>query len=641
MLLALVSRPVAIDFDDLSLGETGNQWQDEPGKTNPGQAGKIIKSEKSEKALSPDDLVIQIQLPDGKSRFSHSQNNAMFLPGRTNSSSVLQREPVFQSGDEVEIKLQIKSLELSEDQKPAKAIIEFDGKEVKKTINGTRLKFSADEIIEPQPTTSNQSYLVFKTTSSRDTEYFLKALDRAKSEFLPSDKIAYYDDFSATQEQSKNEILSTDLYRFDPKEIFDAGGLKIGKVKIFDRQERLINEKPLAVQNPVDWIYYSGHYTWNDGGALGGGGVDPWTIKAKNWKNHLEVLIMASCYAMDVNDPNGVMEEKTMGIRVGVNGSEWWRKFQGTALGYGGVAPSGGVDAAVAANLVREMAKSGVSREDEKAYSKKLAETWMRVNNTKFKATAAAAMDSDGNYYFVPSRGAKIGGLSIRPSIMNWTSVKRNQWEPENEELLKRSKFNEHISMFITEQTWNNRGGKPYNLQEALNLSGLKEQAEKAQIDPESEEFRNMLTKLVEYQAHVFYDLPSVYTYFDAAFFLGGNLTEDRPVTMDELRSHFTHPTQPMRSEFLPDRSMRKIIIREYVQRVASFHFGEKEKPPTLEFILSKFEGHLKLKGMDKQLIKESLDKIVKERMEPIIDDEQGRIELIIDDGQRLNESQQ
>ena len=524
---------------------------------------------------------------------------------------------------DVEINLHIRSPHVEESQRPAKAIFEFDGKKVEKSIDGIQLRFPANEILGQQLQTSNQSFLIFKTTKSRDTEYFFKALVKARSEFLPSEKVAFYDDHasSSVQEQPADKDSLNDLSQFDPLEIFDAGGLKIGTVKIFDRQARLIKEKPMAVQRPADWIYYSGHYSWHEGGMLGGGGVDPWTIRAKNWREHLEVLIMASCYSLDVNDPNGVMEEKTMGIRVGVNGSEWWRKFEGTALGYGGVAPSGGVDAEVAANLVQELAKSGIARGDEKTYSKKLAETWMKVNNTKFKATAAAAMDAEGNYYFVPSKGAKIGGLSIRPSIMNWTVVGRDQWEPENAKLLRRSSFNEHISLFISEQTTLNRGGKPYTPEEALQLPGLRDQVKKAELDPDSEEFGKMLTKLVEYQAHIFYDLPSFYTYSDATQFLGVQLMEDRPVTVDELRAFFTHPTQPNRSQYLPDRTMRKIIIKDYVRRVTALEIGARQTPPNLEFILSKFEGHLELTKADIRLVKRTLEEILRESMTPNIDD--------------------
>ena len=613
MLLNLILVVVidAIDIDDLVAPND----QSSTSQMNASQASSLSLKPAEQvqlEALNQSDLKVNIKRFGNESPVNDDDRKKSFMGGA--GGLIESRSVVFRSKDQIEIELELMTNKVSEDQKPKKLVVEVGDKRHQLNLNDLKLSFPAAEIISPQLETSNKSYLVFKTTESKDSKYFLRALHKTKeSGFVPHEKIAFYDDhqFQISSMEGSN-LMAENTYKFDPKEIFDAGGLEIGKVQIFDGKDRLISEKEIAVEKSADWIYYSGHYTWIDGGTLGGGGVNPWEIEAKNWGKHLEVLIMASCYAMDVNDPNGVMESKAVGVRVGVNGSEWWKKFKGTALGYGGVAPSGGVDAEVAARLVDGISKSGINPENKKEYSAKLVQLWMNLNTRVYKANAAAAIDSEGNYYFVPLRGAKIGGVSLRSNIMPWAKVAKEKWEPENQELLKKSKFNEHISQYVMEETNLNRGGRPYSYEEVIKLPLLKEQAIRAEVDPDSEYFRNMLTKMVEYQAHVFYDIPDVYKYEEAAYFLAINLTEDRPVRVDELRAHFTHPTQPNRSKYLSESQMRKIVIREFVVRMVGREQIQNRPTPSADKLIAMFKGHLKLSNSDVTLVKRTVNQMTR-----------------------------
>lgn len=171
LVLLLIPNLQAIDYDDLVPQSTTTLPQTDQSKSNSSdlRSSKFLAS--SEK-LAATDLVIKIDrgssiASKSKSEFENdTDDDNRRLYGGVGALGI-KRSVVFQTGDQVEINLQLKDIEVDDSQKPKKILIEVGKKSLEKAVNSDRLSFSADQIIERQEDTSNDSYLAFKTTESR------------------------------------------------------------------------------------------------------------------------------------------------------------------------------------------------------------------------------------------------------------------------------------------------------------------------------------------------------------------------------------------------------------------------------------------------------------------------------------------
>jgi hypothetical protein len=220
------------------------------------------------------------------------------------------------------------------------------------------------------------------------------------------------------------------------------------------------------------------------------------------------VLIWASCYAGEVAG-QPLDGERTYGR--GVDGADWWEKFQGTVLGYRQSAPTRAAPA-VTREFTRNVAALQVSPKDEHRYSQAVAGAWMRAN-AKREATFATAIDSQGNYYFMgptaaPLPGAKVVARVRAPSgRIAIKAVPRSAWSGAVDLLRGRMQEETPLVQALEEATFAHRGGKPFDSADAfLAAPMVREHLQRQGFDPNDPAVRRTLDLKIRYDAHVYYE---------------------------------------------------------------------------------------------------------------------------------------
>jgi hypothetical protein len=210
----------------------------------------------------------------------------------------------------------------------------------------------------------------------------------------------------------------------DARSLFLAGGVEIAEVSVPASADFQLN--PLAkswvfIRSPADVFFYSGHGLWTDctlvvdlGPSAAYEGRDAYfdwltpevLLDSWNERSHLvnpvKVLIINGCGVLGHfgdSDPAGDQPDHPMSpcaLR--------WRdllKSQGKGgslkaiLGYRGTAP---LDEAGGNQIAQEMAQAMIGLGDD---WDKYAQIWMEINHRHPLGGTAAAMDDQGNYWFL------------------------------------------------------------------------------------------------------------------------------------------------------------------------------------------------------------------------------------------------
>ncbi|PCJ15994.1 MAG: hypothetical protein COB02_17340 [Candidatus Cloacimonadota bacterium] len=416
--------------------------------------------------------------------------------------------------------------------------------------------------------TFNNSYMVFRTTNSKDTIAFDKFLQKQKKPSkLPSYRSIFLDEEARTTRKEaskppKSKYTEKEDYYFSTREIFEAGGLLRYQLEIITNNQTFTQR--LVISDPSDWVYYSGHYPYNMGGLVGNEFISPDTVDLKEWKDKVEVLIFAACYAVDINDPNNIMG----GSKKGINGSGWWNKFGGTLLGYGGSAPSSLVDVAVIKEFLSKMKKSKVDPKDKILYSQELTKQWMKVNTVNYSAYAAAAVDVNGTYYYVPKKNAKVKGRKFRSSIIPWVKQSQKEWGPKNKKMILKDKFSSKLIGLI-EKNIMERGGKPFTLKEIMANETIQKKIKEMGFKVDEPEVLSVIRGSMEYAAHIFYDLPDKMQTARALSYMGDFLEDaKKPISIEKVVDYFTPPMLRPRHKLPSKKMIRNARFTEFMERI-------------------------------------------------------------------------
>ncbi len=271
-------------------------------------------------------------------------------------------------------------------------------------FTGQETRFPVSGLLRASP---GRGYSVFATTDNGDAPAFHEAMKsaggRGELPSLPMDI-----------------VLEPEHHNHDPdgwsRRFFHGAGVPFDVVVEGDTGRFTGSLRVLAT--PA-WIYFSGHYPSGSGGDLGGATIRPDVEGAPDvWEGRLEVLIFASCYAVDLWTEPG---QEGLELDAGIDGRLWWERFHGTLLGYRGSAPSTGADAVARRFVKLASAIRSHPGSDREGYSEALARAWMKANG-EISATWATAIDARGTYY-------RFDGSRLR-------TIPRSQWQAANDAAL-------------------------------------------------------------------------------------------------------------------------------------------------------------------------------------------------------------
>lgn len=279
--------------------------------------------------------------------------------------------------------------------------------------------------------TRNTTYAIYRTTENDDTLTFQKGLkEQAGPPYrLPRDELAFIDNSGTVSLEldANGYPVCSGLQGAGACETFEAGAVAAVPFSVLGAGGAPLATSKLLVERVPDWIYFSGHYPRGSGGHLVDASIYPEAVSGISWKGALEVLLFASCYAVEINTPRA----SGFYSGAGIDGARWWQKFEGTLLGYRHLAPSSAASA-VTRKFLGRVGRSPVSAaEDPAGWSRMVAEAWMNGNTMDgVSATNAAAVDSEGRYYFVDDAKVSLDGVQYRTGVV-WETVERSAWEPQ------------------------------------------------------------------------------------------------------------------------------------------------------------------------------------------------------------------
>jgi len=579
-----VSHSWPLSFEDLFFWRNDDEEEEE-----------VVEAVEQPVEQEEQSVVIEEPVEVGPPAPLQDFNAYLTIKSESGNSSSLYK-PLFRDGDKVIMEM---SLFVRDGEAPELLKVEVSSGNTKKEYDfkqeGFRyqLEFPINDIFQVQEETTDESVVVFRTTKSEDTIYFMDAAKQYKKN-LPENIALFHDENERNESYSKTEE-EFDSYKVPGHMLFEAGLLQRVKIEIKTVQGQVIEESIIRYGQVPDWIYYSGHYPYDTGGFLGGSNISPFDVEGKGFEKHLEAMIFAACYAVDINNYNG----KIKGARAGVNGSEWWKKFRGTVLGYYGSAPSRGTDAAIAKKFAYRVSKLPEGESSSSEHSIKLAQTWMRVNTVDYRATQASAIDSSGNYYFIPRRSVRLRNTTFRTvSGKPWIVQSYEDWQDKNNQMFMEGQIQEHVVNYLKEVSRESNNGKPLSYDQVKNDEQLKVQAREAGLDPESSNFKDFLRGQLEYEARIFYDVPSNESYFEAATYLGSQRALEEVVTTDEIKDHFT-PDQPRpRAKLLDSENIESMRFIEYAVRVMLHPTIQKDREKTEELLRNHFELNSRENGI-------------------------------------------
>lgn len=195
---------------------------------------------------------------------------------------------------------------------------------------------------------------------------------------------------------------------FGGREVLEGGGVLEVPFVATDLGRTITIRGVIPVAARASWLYFAGHYGSGGRGArLLGDQVLPSTIAGRGWRDHLDVLLFATCSAGKIS--SNVRE-----------GADWWRKFEGTFLAYRDSAPTKAAPR-IARSFLERVGTSGISPSDRHAYSEVLARSWM-LANAEAGNRMAVAFDSRGRFYLTISWSDGLDTSRARPSSL-WAGV--------------------------------------------------------------------------------------------------------------------------------------------------------------------------------------------------------------------------
>jgi hypothetical protein len=214
-------------------------------------------------------------------------------------------------------------------------------------------------------------------------------------------------------------------------ELFESLGEHFHTLELVGNHGEVLARGHQATTGNARWVYYSGAYQDGVGGVLLGDEIAPtrYGVRGRFWKGQLEVLILAADHALKIggrgpDDPIG----------SGWHGAGWWVRFEGTALGYRGEAPTGAESAAVMRAFLREIELRNAPRfgvPTSRTEDEDLVLHWIRANQ-KVGVFTAAAVDPDGSYYYsaAPGIAPPAPGMRVKETIDDTIEVvERYHWE--------------------------------------------------------------------------------------------------------------------------------------------------------------------------------------------------------------------
>lgn len=222
------------------------------------------------------------------------------------------------------------------------------------------------------------------------------------------------------------------------------------------------------IGRPANWMYVSGRYDPLNG-FVSLGGLSPQEIITTRWQESLQVLILSAGFAADVND---VDHRQPYGPLRGQHGSEWWRKFSRTLLGYSGPAPSIEAEQAIARRFLK-LAAGSPGPKDEVAQSKHFVHAWLVANQAQL-FPGAVAIDAQGSYSMqLRSRALTLRGLPFTlPNVEPWTATARDEWEARAVPLREES-LHVYWSDYLLAELSTQRAGAPPSAEEFLTEAGI------------------------------------------------------------------------------------------------------------------------------------------------------------------------
>jgi hypothetical protein len=401
-----------------------------------------------------------------------------------------------------------------------------------------------------------RGYAIFRTTESRDALVARDALRRARSTSLPRREVMFFD---GTREGAPPGGFASGT------EVFEAGGVASLPVTVYEPGGTPVARGAVASEGRAALMYFSGHYPYTSGGQVAGSPIDPWAVKGDGWRDHLETLVLAGCYAVDINAPGAGNDVVNHGR--GVHGALWWKKFEGTLLGYRGMAPSNPGDSEVARRFFARVERLRPNPRDRESYSRTLAEAWMEVNVHQLGLSSATAIDAAGRYYYVRAKDVHLDGVPVRGSY-RWTIADRAIWEPQNESLQQEFSLDRQVFAGVRKVLWGRYGGRPPSIAAVHRDPTYRQAVQAAGLDPDSRAMREKLQAFLDYEAHIFYDVPRPDYYQQAIIWLadrqGDGLT---PPSLDAVEAHFTPPGRRPGAQRPPRRDLETMLFQEYAWR--------------------------------------------------------------------------
>lgn len=397
------------------------------------------------------------------------------------------------------------------------------------------LRFRAvDALVGEIP--GEEGYSLFKTSGSEDVLVFDRELRRGAGRGG-----APRFGWSVIDETAVNLGTATGIDRFwnyfDGRELLDAGGAHL--VRFVARGEGLGPvEGALAIAARSRWMVFSGHYRATNQGFLFGKQVNPETIEGSRWKKHLEVLIFAACYAVEIGGQP--LDGKRL-VGRGLDGALWWRKMdRGTLLGYRKSAPT---RAASRLNRIflEKVRGIRIPRTDRVRYSRAIVRAWM-LANFEIDNAWATAVDAEGNYHFSTNLPIEERlGCGRRAGRHGWTVATRECWEGKVGALIERTRMERKI--FGPLKRWANfeKGGHPPTLEEALAADPVVKAAARHGIDLDAGRTKQAIRTWIDYEEHSFYEADSFEHLRVAVGYLVRTEGWDA-VTVDRLRSFMLPP---------------------------------------------------------------------------------------------------
>lgn len=393
---------------------------------------------------------------------------------------------------------------------------------------------------------------IFRTTSSRDALTFREGIQGMNS----LREISFVEDMSQVGSAVTEPRMAQFYAGMSGKQVFESGGVDPTLVIARDGSGQVLGVGRVAAPGYAQGMYFSGHYPYTSGGFLNGEQITPDTIEGRSWGQHLKTLVFATCYAVDINAPG----EEIVRHGRGVHGAKWWKKFQGTLLGYRALAPSNPTDSEVARRFLRRLRSQGVSFVAQGAESRKVAEAWMHVNMHELGATGAAAVDAQGRYYYLRSREVNLRGVPVRGSY-RWAVADRNIWEPQNDRMQQEYAFERSVFSPIETIQWEEFGGRPPTLSQVLSNPRYQQAAAQMGRSPQDPQLVAKVREFLAYEEHIFYDVPRP-DYTQRAVYWMVQRSQGRFVRTEDVIRHFTPAGSRPGAQMFPRNVIEEMTFR-------------------------------------------------------------------------------